>query len=167
MYRGPQILILGFIHDVSSFLNKHPSCPHLQVFAEHMTVQMLFHYTAVVRKLCRCMRMRRDGEWEERVWGLVALVYTSKYTLLNFHPLIIHNNPPIMQCEELRKLIVRVGESAVNQIHPYFSGNSPVRDVRNTCGMHVEIGHKTSEIDQVFTCVNSSKMFDYMMILNR
>ena len=93
-----------------------------------------------------------------------SAVYLQIYFVVEFSPI---NYPPIMQCEELRKLIVRVGESAVNQIHPYFSGNSPVRDVRNTCGMHVETGYKTSEIDQVFTCVNSSKTFDYMMILNR
>ena len=54
-----------------------------------------------------------------------------------------------------------VGEPAVNQIHPYFSGNSPIHRI------HVEISHKTSEIDQVFTCVNSPEMLDYMMILNR
>ena len=47
-----------------------------------------------------------------------------------------------MQCKELRKLIIKVDEFAVNQIYSYFSGNSPIRGVRNTCGMHVEIGHK-------------------------
>ena len=72
-----------------------------------------------------------------------------------------------MQCEELRKLIIRVGEFVVNQIYPYFSGNSPIQGVRNTCRIHVEIGHKISEIDQVFICVNSSKTFNYMIILNR
>jgi hypothetical protein len=61
MYQGPQNLISGFIRDVSSFLNKHPSGPHL--FAEHTTIHMLSHYVMVAGKLGRCMRVRRDGEW--------------------------------------------------------------------------------------------------------
>ena len=58
-------------------------------------------------------------------------------------------------------------------IHPRFWGNSPVRDFRNTCWMPVEISHKTSEINQVFTCCwdgkfihPSGETFDYMMIFN-
>jgi hypothetical protein len=42
------------------------------------------------------------------------------------------------------------------EIHPFEMPEIPV-----------EIDHKTCEIDQVLTCVNSSRTFDYMMILNR